>query len=86
MFKKKNNLLPTTIADYFDIETQPEHSYDLRRRPNNNYRFRSNTTTGKKSIQNEGEILWRDLPTYLKDLESLTTFKKHYKLHLLGTE
>ena len=86
MFKKKNDLLPTTIANYFDIEAQPEHSYDLRRRPNNNDRFRSNTATGNKSIQNEGENLWRELPTYLKDLESLTTFKKHYKLHLLETE
>ena len=83
MFKSKNDLLPTTIANYFDIAPMQEHSYNLRRRQNNINRFRSNTITGEKSIQNEGEKLWQNLPPYLKDLESLQTFKKYYKSYLL---
>ena len=83
MFKSKNDLLPTTIANYFDIAPQQEHSYNLRRRQNNINRFRSNTIAGEKSIQNEGEKLWQNLPPYLKDLESLQTFKKYYKSYLL---
>ncbi len=65
MFKKKKNLLPTAIANYFEISSRP--------------------VIGQKSIQNEGEIFWRELPQYLKDINSSVTFKKFYKAHLLGT-
>ena len=85
MFKRKNNLLPTTIANFFVTESRPESRYNLRRRQNNNLCFRSNLEVGKKSIQNVGEILWSELPPYLKDLESLKMFKKFYKSHLIGT-
>ena len=83
MFKRKNNLLPTSIANYFDTQPQPEHSYNLRSQRSTRNHFRSTTIIGKKSIQNEGENLWTDLPPYLKDLDSLITFKKYYKSFLL---
>ena len=86
MFKKHKNLLPTTIANYFEVAPPPEHSYNLRNRRSNNYTFRSNTVFGEKSIQNEGERLWRELPPYLKDLDSIVTFKKYYKTYLLETD
>ena len=86
MFKKHKNLLPTTIADYFEVVSPPEHSYNLRNRRSNIYTFRSNTVFGEKSIQNEGERLWRELPPYLKDLDSIVTFKKYYKTYLLETD
>ena len=79
MYKKKNDLLPTLIANHFDVTSLPEHSYNLRNRRQNSFNFRSNTVFGEKSIQNEGERLWRELPPYLKDLESTVTFKKYYK-------
>jgi len=56
MYKKKHNLLPTTISDYFAPENPTEHQYNLRSR-NKNSSFRSNIVIGKKSIQNEGESL-----------------------------
>ena len=83
MYKKQKNLLPTPIANYFEPETRPEHQYNLRRRQNNGPTFRSNTVFGQKSIQNEGEKLWTELPQYLKDSDSLIMFKKYYKSHLL---
>ena len=86
MFKRKNNLLPTTIANFFATESRPESRYNLRRTPNNGLCFRSNLEVGKKSIQNIGEILWSELPPYLKDSESLKMFKKYYKSHLIGTD
>ena len=83
MYKRKNDLLPTSIANYFDTQPQPEHSYNLRSQRSTRNHFRCSTITGKKSIQNEGENLWTDLPPYLKDLDSLITFKKYYKSFLL---
>jgi len=85
MFKKKKNLLPTVIANYFETSPRPEHRYNLRRRQNDSHTFRSNSAIGQKSIQNEGEIFWREVPQYLKDIDSSVTFKKFYKAHLLGT-
>ena len=83
MYKKKYNLIPTTIADYFSPENPTEHQYNLRSRIRNSY-FRSNTAIGQKSIQNEGESLWNDLPHYLKTAETNVSFKKLYKSHLIG--
>ena len=86
MYKRKKELLPTTIANYFTYASPTEHSYNLRRRENPSLIFQSNTVFAKKSIQNEGEILWRSLPPYLKDLESIIAFKKYYKSHLLNPQ
>ena len=85
MFKKEKDLLPTTIANYFETKSHNEHRYNLRKRQNPTHFFRSNTTLGKKSIQNEGTIFWNDLPQYLKDINSQITFKKHLKSFLIGT-
>ena len=86
MYKRKKELLPTTIANYFTYASPTEHSYNLRRRENPSSIFQSNTVFAKKSIQNEGEVLWRSLPPYLKDLESIIAFKKYYKSHLLNPQ
>ena len=85
MYKKKKDLLPTVIANYFEAEPRPGHNYNLRTRRNESHSFRSNTAIGKKSIQNEGEMLWRELPQYLKDVDSNLSFKKLYKAHLIET-
>ena len=86
MYKRKKELLPTVIASYFDTEPAAVHTYNLRRRENSSYSFRSNTINGQKSIQNKGEILWQEMPQYLKDIDSLISFKKFYKAHLIGTD
>ena len=84
MHKKKHNLLLTTIAEYFTPFNPTEHQYNLRSRTKRNSSFRSNTVIGQKSIQNEGENLWNDLPHYLKTAETKLSFKKLYKSHLIG--
>ena len=84
MHKKEKNLLPTNIANYFDVDARPEHDYNLRQRQSIQNPFRSNTMTGQKSIQFEGFNLWNKLPQYLKDIESPSHFKKLLKTHLSG--
>lgn len=86
MYKRKKELLPTVIASYFDTEPAAVHTYNLRRRENSSYSFRSNSINGRKSIQNKGEILWQEMSQYLKDIDSLISFKNFYKAHLIGTD
>ena len=86
MHKKVKGLLPTVIANYFNTETRSEHGYNLRPRQNGRTVFESNTAVGRKSIQYGGQILWRDLPQYLKDIGSSITFKKYLKAYLLGSD
>ncbi len=83
IFKKEKDLLPTTIANYFQEGAPTEHNYNLRQRNNNSNNFRSNTTMGKKSIQNEGKVFWNKLPQNLKDIESPIAFKKLLKSFLI---
>ena len=85
MYKKKRDLLPTVIANYFNVSTRTQHNYNLRRRENNASSFHSNTATGRKSIQNEGELLWNELPPYLKNIDSLVSFKRLLKSHFIGS-
>lgn len=44
-----------------------------------------NTNYGKHTLQFNGAQLWNSLPTPLKALKSLPTFKKHLKSHLLSS-
>ena len=67
-------------------EVSRVHSNNLRPRQNDRILFQSNTTTGRKSIQYGGQILWRDLLQYLKDIDSPITFKKYQKAYLLGSD
>ena len=83
--KKEKRLLPTVIANYFDIETGSNHGYNLRGRSNPK-NIRTNTAIGRNSIQYVGEILWRELPQYLKAIDSVSTFKRFFKSFLLGLE
>ena len=80
----KSNILPVTIADHFEpLERPPVHSYNLRRRRNDDSpKFSFNSATGRKSIQYEGEQLWNNLPQYLKECDSLNVFKGFYKKYI----
>ncbi len=83
MYKSKMNILPVTIADYFEAYERPVHSYNLRRRQHDNQPdFVFNTASGRKSIQHEGELLWKSLPPYLKECESLNVFKGFFKKYI----
>ena len=69
-FKHKNNLLPTTIGNYFEFSSdQYNHSHYVRNstRP---IRFLSKSKTGEKSIQYNSFQLWKDIPQDLANSSS----------------
>ena len=83
--KREKGLLPAVIANYFNLEPTNNHNYNLRQRPSRS-NFRANTATGRKSIQCVGETLWRELPQYLKTINSPSTFKKFVKSYLIAAD
>ena len=85
MYKRKRNLLPATIANHFEYENRVGHNGYFRDQCVNIYRIDqslpkiiSNSTYGEKSIQNGGDQLWHETPQYLKDLDSVSSFKRFY--------
>ena len=90
MYKRKYNLLPANIANHFEYENRLGHYSFFRDQCSNIYRIDrslpkviSNTSYGDKSIQIVGEKLWHESPQYLKDLDSLSSFKRFFKSHLI---
>ena len=86
MFKDKHGLLPATItiANHFEFENRLDNRYRFRRGVNDTTpRLLYRTASGEKSVQHRGEKLWNDLPPYIKDLDSLKSFKRFYKAHLI---
>ena len=84
MYKRNVGLLPTKVGEYFEKRAPPTHSFSLRRRPTSTHRqIRYNTAIGENAIQIRGDKLWCNIPKSIQDSLSLSTFKKHFKEHLL---
>ena len=65
-YKFLNNLLPTSIGNYFEFSSeQYNHSHYVRNRLRP-IRFLSNSKTGEKSIQYKSFHLWKDIPNDIK--------------------
>ena len=85
IYKLKNNLLPTnTLVNHF-TRNPAQHDYNLRNRDN---RFLVAplcllSSFKKKSLYIRGMDLWKNIPDFIKSSESIGTFKKQYKPHLL---
>ena len=83
--KKKNNLLPVSIAKHFDIRQALEHGYNLRQQ--NEIRgpdLRHKTLLGEESIQKRGHEVWTKIPDEIKSIVSPIFFKKRLKCFLLA--
>ena len=84
-YKSENDLLPTRIDNYFEIDNSSEqHNHNLRNRNENAApRIICRTSAGKKSIQYRGSHLWTEIPAEIKSCESFKTFKRSFKKHLV---
>ena len=85
MYKLDKNLLPTTIGNYFERDPYVnQHSYGLRSRTANlPTRLVSRTKYAEKSFQIGGQKFWNKLPIDIRNVETLSIFKKCYKTYLL---
>ena len=84
-FKSKNNLLPTSIGNYFESQ-EIKHNYGLRSVTRGGPpRFFSHTKIGENSLQYIGTQTWDNMPSDIKSSESFNIFKKRYKTFLVET-
>ncbi len=83
-----DNLLPTSIGNYFEPDPYVNlHSYGLRSRTANvPTRIVSRTYYAEKSFQIGGLKFWNKIPDTIKDSNSLNIFKINFKKHLLESE
>ena len=82
-FKAIHGLAPPYISDL--ISVRPKSSYNLRSNsslepPKENML----ATFGARSFYAAAPCLWNSLPTELRDIQSLTIFKRNLKTHLFG--
>ena len=84
-YKLKNNLLPTTLGNFFQFSSdQQTHNHFVRNR-SRPVRFLSKCKTGEKTIQFNSFQLWKEIPLNIKSSLSYNIFKKSYKNYLLET-
>ena len=80
IYKTKNNLNPSFMSEIF--EERKVH-YDLRSKNTLQSLNARTTAHGIESVRFLGHKLWKTIPNYIKESQSLTSFKKQLKtLHL----
>ena len=75
------NTLPPVFSEYFD-ENKLIHQHDTRQR-DDFHAYTIQSEIGKRAIKYKGSKLWNNLPTELKKLSSLSSFKQKLKIYLL---
>ena len=75
MFKSKNGLLPINIGGYFEMScgNNINHNYHLRKREalTTHPRIVPRLSSGRKSIQYRGEIIWEKISDDIKESKSV---------------
>ena len=82
IFKVKHDMIPIPLRNYFEIRNDSSHWYNLRHRRETTQLMICRTTYAEKSLQYKTPSVWNDIPINLQDCETLTMFKKQFKLHL----
>ncbi len=80
MYQVNNGMVPDYLIDLFK-KTNTLHSYETRQAEFNFLLPKPNTNFRKKSLSYRGALAWNDLVPNLKNLKSLTTFKKSLLLN-----
>ena len=80
-YRKINDLLPTEIANYFQIRSSENNRPRRTRTPSERVIF--NTSFGAKSISKKSRDIWDEIPTEIKIVPMFKTFKRMYKSHLI---
>ena len=76
-----NDNLPHKTDDYFSYIN---HMYNTRNRKKGNFKIESiKTNLGKQTISYSGAIIWNNLPTNLRNLNSRKKFCQNFKQILL---
>ena len=81
IFKIVRNLLPEWL---FTVDTVGSRRDRITRANRNLYIQRTVTDIGGRSLIKQGSLLWNKLPSSLKNIQNVNTFKSHLKKHILS--
>lgn len=81
MYKIANHLAPNYMVQMFD-KNKGSKNYNLRNSEMDFKLQKSKTDYYSKSFAISGAKLWNSLPEYLKEAQSLESFKKQLRKHL----
>ena len=84
IFRIRSGTSPEYMGERFTLASSI-HNYSTRFRENGCYLFPKVKSFGKKSFAFTGCTLWNALPSNIKNVNSLTTFKTAVKSHLLDS-
>ena len=79
MYKINNNLSPSYLNKMF-TKTTNVHSHNLRNSTSNLYVHRPNTEAKKNSFAYRGTALWNKIPVDIRNLSSVSSFKRNWTL------
>ena len=85
LYKSKNDLLPTIIGNYFEVQRN-NRLPNLRPRNISSPEIIIRLVSGEKSIQYRGVKVWENIPDQIKTSESFISFKKKFKSYLLEND
>ena len=80
VFKVLRNLLPNWLYDFSTVNSV---TGIITRQANHLVARRANTNIGSREMNTRGPQLWNSLPAFLKDEQSLITFKNKLRRYLL---
>ena len=81
VFKQRQNLLPDTFKDYFILNSDI-HQYRTRQ-SGKIHAKKAKTAFGSNTIKVSGAKLYNNLPNHVTNCQTLSSFKKYAKKHLL---
>ena len=77
VYQHQNLGLPDVFVNFYE-NNQSIHDHNTRQ-ANNIHIGPRRTEQGKKMMSYTGAKIWNDLPEYVKNSQTITTFKKHLK-------
>ena len=83
MYQVKNSLAPQYLTDLF-CKTSSIHDYNTRFAQDALALPKPNSNSLKKSFSYRGAVAWNNLPSDLKKIDSLLTFKRSISVELNG--
>lgn len=84
MFKFRQGNLISQFDNWF-VCNNDNHDYNTRH--GNDYKsYRANTKQSSFNIRTQGPKIWNEIPRAVKDCQSLVTFKRKLKSHLLSIQ
>ena len=81
IFKTLNNVLPDYITDKFTMTSEIARRSTRSTSDNKLFLAKANKAIYTCSLQHNGPLVWNQVPSSIRKLDSMYSFKKHLEIH-----